>query len=53
MADIKGIFVELETKSDGGGTSDHIYVGVFGKGGGSEFHLNVSSFNDFEAGTNI
>ena len=54
MADIKGILVELKTKSGGGaGTDDHIYVGVFGKGGGSEFPLDVRGFNDFEAGANV
>lgn len=52
MADIKGMFVSLKTDSSRhSGTDDHIYVGVFGTGGGSEFPLDVRGFNDFESGT--
>lgn len=54
MSEIKGIFVELKTK--GGkwtGTDDQIYIGVIGKGGGSEFPLGVRGFDDFESGSNV
>lgn len=54
MAHIKGMFVELLTDTATyAGTDDNIYVGVFGKGGGSEFPLDVRGFNDFEKGTNV
>lgn len=52
MVNVKGMVVELKTKSGKGtGTDDHIYIGVVGKGGGSEFPLDVPGFDDFEAGT--
>lgn len=54
MANIKGILVRLKTENEGGaGTDDHIYVGVVGKQGGSEFPLDVRGFNDFEKGTDV
>lgn len=54
MAEIKGMWVELKTASGKyTGTDEALYVGVFGKGGGSEFPLDVVGFNDFEPGTNI
>lgn len=52
MAKIKGMVVKLKTKTGAySGTDDHIYVGVFGKQGGSEFPLDVRGFDDFETGT--
>jgi hypothetical protein len=54
MASIQGILVKLKTKStSGGGTDDHIYIGFVGKGGGSEFPLDVKGFNDFEPGADV
>ena len=52
MANIKGMLVKLKTKTGAySGTDDHIYVGIVGKKGGSEFPLDVRGFDDFEAGT--
>jgi len=54
MTGLRGIMVKLKTKNEpGAGTDDHIYIGVVGSGGGSEFPLDVPSFNDFEQGTDI
>ena len=54
MSKVLGIFVELKTENKKhAGTDDHIYIGVVGPGGGREFPLNVSGFNDFEEGTNV
>lgn len=49
---LKGILVNLTTANNGG-TDDHIYLGVFGKGGGSEFPLATDNFDDFESGTKV
>jgi hypothetical protein len=52
MHEMEGMLVTLETDTGKySGTDDHIYVGVFGKEGGSEFPLDVHGFNDFEPGT--
>jgi len=52
MANIKGMVVVLKTKTGSyTGTDNHIYVGLGGKQGGSEFPLDVRGFDDFEAGT--
>jgi len=54
MADIEGIVVELTTGSQSwAGTDDQLFLGVVGTGGGREFNLNVSGFNDFEPGTKV
>ena len=54
MTNIKGIAIELKTAAgEHTGTDDQIYVGVFGRGGGSEFPLDVRGFNDFEPGTSV
>ena len=54
MAHIRGIVVELRTKNQSGaGTDDHLYIGVYGSGGGREFPLDVRGFDDFERGTNV
>ncbi|XCN73075.1 MAG: PLAT/LH2 domain-containing protein [Candidatus Electrothrix aestuarii] len=54
MANVHGMVVNLKTKNDNGaGTNEHIYVGVFGKGGGSEFPLDVANFDDFEKGSDV
>jgi hypothetical protein len=54
MTALKGILVRLKTKKEyGAGTNDNIYVGVMGKGGGSEFPLDVIGFNDFEEGSEV
>ena len=54
MADIQGMIVKLKTKNhNGAGTDEHIYVGVFGKDGGSEFALDTAGFNDFEQGSDV
>ena len=53
-AHIQGMLVTLKTKTGAtAGTDDHLYVGVFGKRGGSEFPLDVRGFNDFEPGANV
>ncbi|UCF08076.1 MAG: hypothetical protein JSW28_10635 [Thermoplasmata archaeon] len=54
MAGLKGIVIRLKTKKESGaGTNDHIYIGVMGPGGGSEFPLDVPGFNDFEEGSDV
>jgi hypothetical protein len=54
MPDIEGIVVELETGSQSwAGTNDQLFVGIVGTGGGREFNLNVSNFNDFEANSKV
>ena len=54
MANIKGILVRLKTENEKyAGTDNHIYVGIVGKGGGSEFPLDVKGFNDFEKGADV
>jgi len=54
MADIEGIVVELTTGSQSwAGTDNHLYLGVVGTQGGREFSLDVSGFNDFEAGSKV
>lgn len=54
MSYMKGMWVRLRTQYfRDAGTDDHIYVGVFGKGGGSEFPLDVHGFDDFEEGDEI
>lgn len=54
MGNVVGIRVKLKTKQQGGaGTDDAMYLGVFGKGGGSEFPFDVPGFDDFKAGDEI
>ena len=54
MTHLRGMVVRLRTENQAwAGTDDHIYIGVFGKGGGREFPLDVGPFNDFERGTDI
>ncbi len=54
MAEMQGMVVRLKTKDEKrAGTDDHIYVGVVGTGGGSEFPLDVPGFNDFKKGHDI
>ena len=52
MSKILGITVGLKTGPGvWSGTDDHIYVGIIGKGGGREFPLDVTGYDDFEPGT--
>jgi len=54
MAELKGILVRLKTKRErDAGTDDAIYVGIMGKGGGSEFPLDVRDFDDWEEGSDV
>ena len=54
MAIIKGMLVRLTSSPyNWAGTDDHLYVGVFGTGGGREFPLDVKGFDDFEEGTDV
>lgn len=58
MHKVKGIWVLLRTAQttqgiSGPGTDDHVYVGIIGRHGGSEFPLDVRDFDDFEAGTSV
>lgn len=54
MSHVRGMLVRLRTHTSGGaGTDEHIYIGVAGPGGGREFPLDVTDFNDFEAGTDV
>lgn len=54
MSHIRGIVVNLVTSSSSDeGTDDHLYIGVQGTGGGREFPLAVSGFDDFERGSNV
>ena len=49
MGSLKGMIVKLDTKNiSWAGTDDHLWIGVFGKGGGREFCLDVRHFDDFE-----
>lgn len=50
MATLRGIVVEVKTDENWGfsGTFDNIYLGVYGRGGGGEFRLDVANFNDFQ-----
>lgn len=53
MGKITGISVwNLETESGRHtGTDDHVYLGVYGTGGGREFALDVDDYNDWEPGS--
>lgn len=54
MVHLRGMVVRLRTENRGGaGTDDHLYIGVFGRGGGREFPLEVRGFDDFERGDDI
>ena len=54
MSHLRGMVVNLKTLGGGtDGTDDHIYIGVVGTGGGREFPLDVSGFNDFEEGSDV
>lgn len=54
MSHVRGMVIRLKTKDQAwAGTDDHIYIGIFGKGGGREFPLDVKNFNDFERGDDI
>ncbi len=54
MANIKGIYVNVTTAlTSGSGTDDYVYLGVFGKGGGSEFPIDVPKFDDFKVGQHV
>lgn len=54
MVNVIGIVVSLQTESrNWAGTNDHLWIGVFGKGGGREFALDVHNFDDFEEGTTV
>ena len=48
---LKGMVVRLRMGSNG--TDDHVFIGVVGTGGGREFPLNVSNFDDFEARSDV
>jgi hypothetical protein len=52
MPEIKGIVVQVLTRDQvATGTDDRIYLGVFGRGGGSEFPLDIRGIDDFERGS--
>ena len=54
MPHVRGMVVNLRTAGGAtDGTDDHIYIGVVGTGGGREFPLDVSGFNDFEKGSDV
>jgi len=54
MSHVRGMVVNLKTGSGtNDGTDDHIYIGVVGTGGGKEFPLDTSGFNDFEKGSDV
>lgn len=54
MSNLRGVLVRLKTaKGKWSGTDDHIYVGIFGKGGGRELPLDVHDFDDFEEGSQV
>jgi hypothetical protein len=54
MAPIKGMQVDLITHGDAdSGTDDEVYIGFFGTGGGREFPLSVTGFEDFETGSQV
>jgi hypothetical protein len=54
MSNIQGMIVRLETeRGRDTGTDDRLYIGIFGKGGGSEFAIDVRNFDDAEPGANI
>lgn len=54
MTRLKGMIVRLVTdKEKWAGTNDYMYIGVYGKGGGREFPLDVKDFRDFQQGSDI
>ena len=54
MAIIKGMLVRLKSSGyNWAGTDDRLYIGVFGRGGGREFPMDVKGFDDFEEGTDV
>ena len=57
MGDIRHITVQLVTSGDKDfgdtGTDDPVYLGFFGSGGGREFPLFVTNFDDYERGSKV
>ncbi len=54
MTHLRGMIVRIQTDGEAwAGTDDMLYIGVYGKGGGREFPLDVKGFNDWEKGTDI
>ncbi len=54
MSNIKGLVIRLKSAGyNWGGTNDHLYIGIFGRGGGREFPMDVKGFDDFEEGTDV
>ncbi len=51
MTHLRGMIVRIRTENQAwAGTDDPLYIGVYGKGGGREFNLDVANYNDFERG---
>ncbi len=51
---VQGMLVTVKTSSfRGAGTDEYVYVGLVGRGGGSEFPLDVQGFDDLEEGTRV
>ncbi|MCA9875220.1 MAG: hypothetical protein KC441_16230 [Anaerolineales bacterium] len=51
MSELTSIFISVKTsEKDNSQTDDNIYLGVEGTGGGREFLLDVSNYDDFQKG---